>query len=159
MPIDISLLHSVKWDADVISMWHWKQAPSLLSQSGFRLCRYWTSPICQGGDGACCITGFPPSSHCNAQTDFHLLFATVLSRQSWEITVTEEVWWLPKEVVTVAFGYPCKYLNTQRAPPLKVWLFPCQESVFSQPWYKVRQCLQGLLRTGCPVINWFATIQ
>lgn len=119
MPIDISLLHSVKWDANVNSMWHWKQAPSLLSQSGFRLCGYWTSPICQGGDGACCITGFPPSSHCNAQTDFHLLFATVLSGQSWEITVTEEVWWLPKEVVTVALGYPCKYLNTQRAPPIK----------------------------------------
>lgn len=113
----------------------------------------------QGWDCTCCIAGFPLSSHCDAQINFHLLFPTVLSGQSWEITVREEVWWLPKEMVTVAFGYPCKYLNTQRAPPRKSAYFLVRKSVFSQPWDKVRQCLQGLLRTGRPVINWFATIQ
>lgn len=91
--------------------------PLLFSQSIHRPCWYSTSPIHQWWDGTCCITGLSLSSLCNAQADFHLLFATVLSGESWEITDREEVWWLWKEMATAAFGYPCKYLNRERAPP------------------------------------------
>lgn len=143
VPTDISLPHSLKCVANVISMWHWTVALSLFSSvsvgyTGIQPHQYTSDKLVLVPSLAspCLVFEIPK------QTPICYLLLTVLSGPTWETREREEVWWFSKEIVTAAFSYPCKYLNTWKGPH-KFGYFLVRKVSFHSPGTRSGSAFRG----------------